>query len=153
MPLLQKKITHQSVLNGQPEEYFGVITNVSRWYLWNPNILHANLDGEFVTGANGSCMPHDYTYTAIKIGEVIKNRKVELVFLVPGGSVIIHYEFNLVGHNETHVRRDAYLNGLFAFVRFIIYKKVMLRHYEETLRAFESQVMLMRSQPVAQHRA
>jgi|GEM_PF-3377340 hypothetical protein len=147
MALFQKKVSHQSVLSGLPFEYFEVISNVSKWYLWNPNILHASLAGPFESGAKGSCMPQDYTYTELMIGESVRNSIAELIFFVPAGSITVRYELNQVAENATHVKRNVCLKGIFAYCRFIVYKKAFLKHYAETLKALEKQVMIVRQQP------
>jgi hypothetical protein len=136
----KKTLSHQAILKGTPEEYFLTISNVSKWYIWSPNVLHSSLDGVFEKGAVGIVMPKEYTHMKLIVSEVKANRFLEFTLRRPLGYLKVSYEFYLVRENETHITRKSEMFGIVALINYLIRSKTITKDFDRTLTSLEQQV-------------
>lgn len=138
--LFKKTFRHEGAFAGQPEEYFNVVANISRWDRWNPNVHHMSLDTKFQRGATGRSVPTRYTPTTFTIIEVIQNEKIVIEFRLPLGGLVLEYRFDQIDATTTSIKRIAIAKGPAAFLIYSMNAKSINDEFDETLKRLEGQV-------------
>ncbi|MBX7052512.1 MAG: hypothetical protein K1X54_10800 [Flavobacteriales bacterium] len=142
--LIRKELIHECEVDGKAEEYFKVLSDVSKWYQWSPNISQATLAGPFKEGSFGLVEPKRMSFCQLLIGKTITNQKVTLIFKIPLSVLYIEYNFFKGKNGQTIIQRKSTLHGFVGYVLYILRAKSIKNDFEQTIQALHKQAMRLR---------
>ena len=76
-------------INAPPNKVWQTLTDVSRWAVWDTELLEASLEGRFEVGAKGILIPKKGPKLPFYISEIIPNQSYTFKTQMPVGSLDI----------------------------------------------------------------
>jgi hypothetical protein len=142
---IRKEIIHEREVNGKAEEYFKVLSDVSKWHQWSPSIAQATLAGPFKEGSSGLVEPKRTSFCQLIIGKTIINQKVTLIFKIPLSVLFVEYNFFKSQNGHTIIQRKSTLHGLVGYFIYLFRSRQINRDFAKTIDALDHQTKKVRS--------
>ncbi len=138
------RITKELELEGSPAEFFKVVTDVPRWYLWSTIFFHATIEGLFEEGVRGLAIPKLYRSAPFVISKIVKDRLIEIDYLIPMSKINVQYEFTPASNGKTMMRLTARNSSFYGWILYFVRGKAFRRDFEKSIGALGKQVLSLR---------
>lgn len=91
------------------------LIDVQNWHQWDTELLEANLEGIFKTGAKGTMKPKTGPKLKFYISELIPNHSYTINTIMPVGELVIKRSL-IETNNEVHFTDDIAFTGFLKYI-------------------------------------
>jgi hypothetical protein len=101
-------------ITSSPEKIFGFYADVEGWSLWDPDVKKSSIEGEFVSGAQGTLLPSKGPQARVFFTEVIPNSSFTVESKLPFCTMRFEHEITNTHNGSVGVVHRVSFRGFLA---------------------------------------
>lgn len=133
-------ISGETIIKGDIEALWAVVTDVANWPKWNPHEEEARLDGSFVTGAKGWSKPKGGPAANWTITKVIDKQCWASESPLPGGKIAGENTYQSLGKDRLRCTRTISVSGPLVPIFWLYFGRIIKRDMYTTWAALEKEI-------------
>lgn len=133
-------IKAETVINGNIQAIWNVVSDVNNWPAWDPHEEDARLDGSFTAGTKGWSKPKGGPAADWIITETIPYKKWASESPMPGGKIAGINLFEPLGDNQVRCKRIITITGPLIPLFWLYFGRIIRRDMFATWKALENEV-------------
>ena len=134
------KIAAETIIKGDINTVWAVVTDVNNWPAWDPHELAARLDGPFAAGTKGWSKPRGGPATDWIITNVVDHQLWASECPMPGGKLAGENTFESLGDGRIRCTKAMWVSGPLVPLFWLYFGRLIRRDMFATWTALEREV-------------